>query len=45
MFTDDDIFNHMNPWEDEDSESEQELGDMEDCPDHLEHTAIMEDEI
>ena len=41
--TDDELFSHMNPWEDESEEAEGgEFG--EDCPDHLEHTAIMEND-
>lgn len=38
MTSDDEIFGYMNPWEDE----QEDFGWMEDCPDHLEHTALME---
>lgn len=38
--TEDELFRYMNHWEDEIEETEE----LEDCPDHLEHTAIMENE-
>ena len=41
--SDDEIFGFLNDWDDESEEVEGgEFG--EDCPDHLEHTAIMEND-
>jgi hypothetical protein len=40
---DDALFNYMS--QEEDDECEAEMDTMQDCPDHLEHTAIKENEI